>query len=114
MTKDARSEAGLLTRATALLGALLLLLNPMLALAGEAHGRDEWREDDGHDQAGLSLKERVDLLRRKVKYVFDHSRERKPFRFQLLRHLSRRQRPLQRAPRRDARQRDAQLRAELP
>jgi len=57
MTKEATPPAGLLVRATALLGTLLLLSPPAVPLARE-------RGDE------LPLREKIELLRRKVKYVF--------------------------------------------
>ena len=70
MTKDARSRAGLFTRATALLGTTLLLANPMLALARDDQAQDEWGQDEGQGHGELSLREKVELLRSRVKYVF--------------------------------------------
>ena len=69
-----------LKRTTGLLGTLALLSNASVSLAQDNGSRDDWwpqdgfrhgegwRGDDHHD--GLSLKEKVELLRRKVKYVF--------------------------------------------
>jgi phospholipase C len=74
------SFAKFLKRTTALLGTLALLSNATVSLAQDAwphddgqgrngFGHDEgWRDGDGHE--GMSLQEKIDLLRRKVKYVF--------------------------------------------
>ena len=57
-------------RATALLGTMLLLANPMLALARDDQAQDEWGQDEGQGNGELSLREKVELLRSRVKYVF--------------------------------------------
>src|SRR5579863_48690 len=77
------SLANFLKRTTWLFGALAFLLsNATVSLAqdswpsseGQQHdgfGHDEgWRDGDDHDHEGPSLKERIELLRHKVKYVF--------------------------------------------
>jgi len=70
VTNEAMSSAGLLKRATALLGTLLLLSNPMASFAREDLSREEARPSDGISHHDLSLREKVELLRRRVKYVF--------------------------------------------
>src|SRR5579862_6073940 len=68
------SRANFFKRTTALLGTLALLLSiPAVSLAqdeGRQHdGHDEgWQDRDDHD--GLSLEDKIELLRHKVKYVF--------------------------------------------
>jgi phospholipase C len=72
-------------RTTGLLGTLALLANTTVSFAQDEWPRDDWqhhdgfRHDDGQrhdgddrdrDDDGLSLREKVELLRRKVKYVF--------------------------------------------
>ena len=68
-------------RTTGLLGTLALLANTTVSFAqdewprddGQQHdgfGRDDGQRHDDDDRDGLSLREKVELLRRKVKYVF--------------------------------------------
>jgi len=59
------SLAKFFKRTTALLGTLALLSNSTMAFAQDNWG---WNEGDDHD--GLSLREKIELLRQKVKYVF--------------------------------------------
>jgi phospholipase C len=75
------SFAKFFKRTTGLLGTLALLSNTTMSLAQDDWPRDDgqqhdgfkyddgqWHDDDDHDR--LSLREKVELLRRKVKYVF--------------------------------------------
>lgn len=73
------SFAKFLKRTTGLLSTLALLSNTTVSLAQDAWPRDDgqqqfgFRHDgdrDGDDHDGLSLRERIELLRHKVKYVF--------------------------------------------
>src|SRR5579883_659077 len=69
------SLAHFFKRSTALLGTLALLSNAAAALAQEDWPRDDGRHheqgwEDGDDHEGPSLREKIELLRRKVKYVF--------------------------------------------
>ena len=75
------SFAKFFKRTTGLLGTLALLSNSTMSLAQDEWPRDDgqqhdgFRHDDGQrhdddDHDRLSLKEKVELLRRKVKYVF--------------------------------------------
>jgi len=70
-------------RTTGLLGTLALLANTTVSFAQDEWPRDDWQhhdgfrsddgqrhDDDDRDHDGLSLREKVELLRRKVKYVF--------------------------------------------
>ncbi|HVO21033.1 MAG TPA: alkaline phosphatase family protein [Anaeromyxobacter sp.] len=70
MTHEALSTAGLLKRATALLGTLLLLSNPMASLARDDGNRNEGHPNDELDHPNLSLREKIELLRHRVRYVF--------------------------------------------
>ncbi len=76
------SLAKLFKRTTGLLGTLALLSNTTVSYAqegwrpqqggfGTGFKQDErgW-DDDDHDHDGLSLRDKIELLRRKVKYVF--------------------------------------------
>jgi phospholipase C len=74
----AKSLANFFKRSTALLGTLALLSNTTVAFAQDGWPRDggqqhdgfgSW-DDDDHDHDGLSLREKVELLRHKVKFVF--------------------------------------------
>src|SRR3974390_2662287 len=76
------SFAKFFKRTTGLLGTLALLSNSTVSLAqdgwrpqnagftnGFKHDEGRW-DDDDHDHDSLSLREKIELLRRKVKYVF--------------------------------------------
>ncbi|MBV9557318.1 MAG: hypothetical protein JO254_09575 [Pseudolabrys sp.] len=69
------SFAKVFKRTTALLGALALLSNSTVSFAEDEWPRDDGQRHDGFrhdddDHQGLSLEEKIELLRRKVKYVF--------------------------------------------
>ncbi len=74
--QEVTHSGGLLKRATALLGTFLLLANPMVSRAqydfsrgeGRQHDDLDHHEDAEHDE--LPLKEKIELLRQHVKYVF--------------------------------------------
>src|SRR5580692_884714 len=64
------SFARFLKGTTALIGTLAILSNSAAVSLAQDDRRDEWqqRDDDHHEE--LSLREKVELLRHKVKYVF--------------------------------------------
>jgi phospholipase C len=64
------SFARFLKCTTALIGTLAILSNSVTVSLAQDDRRDEWqqRDDDHHEE--LSLREKVELLRHKVKYVF--------------------------------------------
>ena len=119
------SFAKFLKRTTALLGTLAMLSNTTMAFAQDAWlptggpiddgFRDQpwWHHGDDDNYRNLSLQEKIQLLRQKVKYVFVIFHENKVVR-PLFWHLPRRQRPVQRTSRRYACHPDTQLFAEIP
>ncbi len=78
----AKSLVKFFKRTTGLLGTLALLSNTTVAFAQDNWPRDEGQQHDGfkhdegrwddddHDHEGLSLREKIELLHRKVKFVF--------------------------------------------